>query len=140
MYVVTAASGNLDGGGAYTLEDLEADFGEAIHVEITEDSPGRFTMDEVTGGVWPTYYSGRANPALGIELCGTTIGGIEGEVTAGAGTANARTFTIDGTDNGDGTITITWSYKRNDQTQDGEPDTTPANPAMGTYTLTEVTE
>jgi hypothetical protein len=129
-YIVTDASGNLDGGTAYTLDDIEADAGVSeIPVTITEVRPGRFTIDEVTGGVWPVYYSGRANPALDVDFCGTDINGHPGAVTAGAGPF--RTFTIDGTDNGDGTITISWSYVRDDAP-------TPANPAMGTYTLTKV--
>ena len=85
-------------------------------------------FNEITGGVWPAFYSGRANPALQVDLCGTTISGREGAVTAGAGSATARIFTIAGTQNGDGTITINWSYAR-------VTGVTPANPAKGTYTL-----
>jgi hypothetical protein len=128
-YRVTAASGNLDGGTAYTLADLETDFGGEILVEITKDSPGHYTMDEVTGGVWPTYYSGRANPALGIVFCSDSFYSYPALNSAGAGPI--RTFDIDGTINGNGTLTITWSYFR----ADGP---TPANPAKGTYTLTKV--
>jgi hypothetical protein len=131
VYQVTAASGNLDGGAAYTLEDIEADAGADIFVTVSKVKPGRYTFNEVTGGIWPTYYGGRANPALRVDLCGADIVGHPGEVTAGAGTAAARTFTLSGELNGDGTIDMTWSYVRNDGA-------TPANPAKGTYTLTPV--
>lgn len=130
-YQVTAASGNLDGNVAYTLDDLVADFGGDVFVTITSIKPGRYQFNEVTGGIWPTYYSGRANPALNVDLCGTEIVGHAGEVTAAPGTATARTFTLTGTLNNDGTIDMTWSYVRNDGA-------TPANPAKGTYTLTPV--
>ena len=56
---------------------------------------------------------------------------IEAQNATGAGTAAARTFTITGVLNPDGTIDVTWSYVRNDGA-------TPANPAKGTYTLTPV--
>jgi hypothetical protein len=127
-YRVTAATGNLDGAVPITLDDIEADFGGPMLVAITKVRAGRYTINEITGGVWPVYYSGRANPALDIDLCGTNIVGHEGAVTAGAGTSTARIFTITGTLNGDGTITINWSYAR-------VTGATPANPAMGTYTL-----
>jgi hypothetical protein len=133
LYVVTEASGNLDGNVPFTLDDLKAD-GEVdeILVEVAMDRSGLYTIDEVTGGVWPIYYSGRANPALQVDVCGTTISGHEGGVTAGALPGPLRTFTIDGTLNGDGTIDITWSYERTD----GVP--TPAGPAKGTYTIAKV--
>ena len=68
MYVVTQAAGNLDGGDPYTLEDIKADAEvEFITVEITKDRPGLYTVDEITGGVWPVYNPGRANPEIGIE-------------------------------------------------------------------------
>lgn len=129
-YRVTAASGNIDGGIAYTLDDLEADGGGEVLVEITSEFPGRYTMDEVTGGVWPIYYSGRARPTFEIDLCGNTIQGHEGAVTAGTEPGPLRTFDVDGTLNNDGTVTITWSYVRDDAP-------TPANPAKGTFTLTK---
>lgn len=131
-YAVTAASGNLDGGAAYTLDDLKADGGvDEILVTISEDRPGRYVIDEVTGGCWPVYYGGRANPALMVDLCDSSIQGNEGEVTAGSGAGPLRKFTIDGTLNGDGTVNITWSYERTDAP-------TPADPAKGTYTLTKL--
>lgn len=129
-YQVTAATGNLDGGVAYTLADLEADAGGEIFVEINKAFPGRYTINEVTGGVWPTYYAGRAAPILELDLCGTTIQGHEGAVTAGSPPGPLRTFDIDGALNGDGTVTITWSYFR----EDGP---TPVDPAKGTFTLTK---
>jgi len=130
LYVVTEASGNLDGNVPYTLDDLKTDAGvDEILVEVTIDRPGLYTIDEVTGGVWPVYYSGRANPALKVDFCGTTLNGHEGELTAGSAGGPLRTFTIDGTVNGDGTIDIVWSYERTD----GAP--TPVDPAKGTYTI-----
>lgn len=133
LYVVTEASGNLDGGAAYTLDDLEADGGvDDILVEVAAERPGLYTIDEVTGGVWPVYYGGRANPALQVDLCGSSISGHEGALTAGAAPGPLRTFTIDGTRNGDGTVNITWSYERTDGVA------TPANPAKGTYKLAKV--
>lgn len=131
-YVVTAAEGNLDGGAAYTLDDLKVD-GELdeITVTVSLDRPGLYTIDEVSGGVWPVYYSGRANPELKIDLCGTTIQGHEGDVTAGSEPGPLRKFTIDGTLNPDGTVNIIWSYERTDAAS-------PANPAKGTYTLTKM--
>jgi len=133
LYVVTEASGNLDGAVPYTLDDLETDGGvDEILVEITMDRPGLYTIDEVSGGVWPVYYSGRANPALKVDLCGTTISGHEGDLTAGEAPDPQRTFTIDGTINSDGTVDITWSYERTDGVA------TPADPAKGTYTIAKV--
>jgi hypothetical protein len=130
LYVVTEASGNLDAGVPYTLDNLKVDGGvDEILVEISMDRPGLYTIDEVSGGVWPVYYSGRANPALKVDFCGTTISGHEGELTAGSPPGPLRTFTVDGTINGDGTIDIVWSYQRTD----GVP--TPANPAKGIYTI-----
>lgn len=131
LYRVTSATGNLDGGVPYTLEDLEADWGGPIEVEITNEFPGRYVIDEVTGGVWPTYYSGRAHPDLQVDLCGNSISGHPGAVTAGSPPGPLRTFSIDGILNGDGTITIEWSYVREDAP-------TPAVPAQGTYTLTKL--
>ena len=129
-YRVTAASGNLDGGAAYTLADIEADFGGEILVDLTNEFPGRYTIDEATGGIWPTYYGGRARPTLQIDLCGTTIQGHAGAVSAGVDPGPVRTFNIAGTLNTNGTISITWSYFRANGA-------TPANPAKGTYTLTK---
>lgn len=129
-YKVTAASGNLDGGTAYTLTDLQEDSGGEIFVEITKEGPGRYVMDEMTGGVWPTYYPGRANPALEAVICGTTVHGYPTGLVAAAGGVE-REFTITGTRTSGNTITITWSYQRLDAP-------TPANPAKGTYTLTKV--
>jgi len=130
LYVVTEASGNLDGNLAYTLDDLKVDGGvDEILVEVTMDRPGLYTIDEVTGGVWPVYYPGRANPALKVDFCGTSLNGHEGELTAGTAPGPLRTFTIDGTVNGDGSVDIVWSYERTD----GTP--TPVDPAKGTYTI-----
>jgi len=129
IYRVTAASGTLDGGAAFTLDDLKADGGvDEILVEVTQDRPGLYTIDEVTGGCWPVYYSGRANPALQVDLCGTSIEGHEGAVTAGSDPSPQRLFTINGTLNPDGTVDIVWSYERVDAA-------TPADPANGSYTL-----
>jgi hypothetical protein len=133
LYVVTEASGNLDGGVPYTLDDLKTDGGvDEILVEVSLDRPGLYTIDEVTGGVWPVYYGGRANPALKVDLCGTTISGHEGDVTAGEAPSPLRKFTIDGTLNSDGTVDITWSYERDDGVA------TPADPAKGTYTISKL--
>lgn len=133
IYAVTAASGNLDGNVPFTLDDLKADGGvDEILVEVTMDRAGLYTVDEVTGGVWPVYYSGRANPALKIDLCGSTISGHEGDLTAGSAPGPLRTFTIDGDLNSDGSVDITWSYERSD----GAP--TPAGAAKGTYTMARV--
>lgn len=133
LYVVTEASGNLDGNIPYTLDDLKTDAGvDEILVEITMDRPGLYTIDEVSGGVWPVYYSGRANPALKVDFCGTTLSGHEGELTAGSPPGPLRTFTVDGVLNGDGTIDIIWSYERTDGVA------TPEDPAKGTYTITKL--
>jgi hypothetical protein len=130
LYVVTEASGNLDGGVAITLDDIKADGGvDEVLVEVSMDRPGLYTIDEVSGGVWPVYYPGRANPALKVDLCGTTLSGHEGDLTAGELPGPLRTFTIDGTINSDGTVDITWSYERTDGVA------TPVDPAKGTYTI-----
>ena len=133
LYVVTAASGNLDGGLAFTLDDLKADGGvDEILVEVSMDRPGLYTINEVTGGCWPVYYSGRANPELKVDLCGSAITGHEGALTAGTPPGPERTFTINGKLNSDGTVDIAWSYERTD------PVPTPANPAKGTYTMAKL--
>lgn len=130
VYQVTDASGNLDGGATYDLATLEADHGGSVFVTVSMPRPGLYTFNEVTGGIWSTYYTGRASPVLSTDLCNTTVSGHPGLVTTGAGTSATRTFTIDGTLNNDNTITITWSYTRLQGT--------PASPAQGTYTLTKL--
>lgn len=127
VYQVTAADFNFDGGALGTLDDLETDNEGPIFVELTQDLPGRFSIDEVTGGVWPVYYPGRANPVVEIDYCDPDLAGHPGGLTVGG----LRTFAVEGMVNGDGTIEISWSYVR----VDGN---TPANPAKGTYTLTPV--
>jgi hypothetical protein len=128
-YRVISASGNLDGGDTFTLDTLKKYYGTAnVLVNIEQVHPGLYTIDEVTGGVWPLFYSGRANPALDVDLCDNVISGHEGSVSTGVGTAAQRNFTLNGTLNADGTITMTWSYER----EDGN---TPPDPAQGTYTL-----
>lgn len=131
-YKVSAATGNIDGGTPFTLQDLRETMVSEIVVEVSEDRPGLYTFNEVTGGVWPAFYSGRANPKLKVNLCGNTITGHVGDVSTGVGTTAQRTFTLNGSLNGDGTITMTWSYKRD------TGGATPANPAKGTYTLTHL--
>lgn len=127
-YLVIDASGNLDGGEPFTLESLEADFGEQLVVNITRERPGAFELDDATAGIWPLYYSGRAIPELMVDLCESVITDREGANVTAPGSPAARTFTMNGTNNEDGTITINWSYVRDDGT-------TPENPAQGTYTL-----
>lgn len=130
-YAVTEMTANLDGGAAVTLADLEAALGERVVVTVEGDRPGLYTIDEITGGLWPVAYPTRATPVVQIDHCGGEISGREGAVTAGAGTAAARTFTVSGGANEDGSLTITWSYARNDGA-------TPASPAKGTYTMTRL--
>jgi hypothetical protein len=135
-YVVSDASGNLDGGETYDqsvlVDNSEGVFAaDMVTVVITKVRPGVYSLSEVTGGIWPIFYSGRAKPTLKVDLCGNTITGRTGAVTAGAGTASARTFTLNGTLNDDGTINMTWSYVRDDGA-------TPASPAMGSYKLTRI--
>lgn len=146
LYVVTAASGNRDSimtdtlgnydypfdGGNYDLQSLEDSAGiEEILVLIEEVKPGRFAINEVTGGVWPIYYPTRATPALDVHLCDNTITSHDDNTVAGSG-STARVFTVEGTVNVDGTIDITWSYVR------ANAAATPAYPAKGTYTLEKV--
>ncbi|MDQ2658513.1 MAG: hypothetical protein M3Y60_13905 [Bacteroidota bacterium] len=130
VYAVTDASGNLDGDAAFTYDDLVADFGEVPTVTITSIRPGLYLFNEVTGGIWPTYYSGRANPSLQLDLCNTTVAGHVGAITAGSG-STARKFTLNGTVNEDKTITVAWSYELVNGV-------TPTAPAKGTYTLTPI--
>ncbi len=54
-YLVTAASGNLDGGDTYELADLVEFGGSNIVVTITQDRPGVYTINEVTAGIWPCF-------------------------------------------------------------------------------------
>jgi hypothetical protein len=131
-YVITEASGNLDGGDPYTLDDLKTD-GEAefITVEITKERPGLYTFDEITGGVWPVYNPGRANPEIGIDFCTNSFRAHEGQDTAGDPPGPVRQFAVEGTLNANGTITVTWSYEL-------ISGTTPDDPAKGTYTLTKM--
>jgi hypothetical protein len=130
VYEVTTASGNLDGGETYNLDSLQKYNEDNVYVEISKVRPGEFTIDEVTGGVWPIFYD-RVNPALDFDLCGTSINGHFGSVTTkDADTGEELKFTIDGIVNEDGTIDISWSYVRLD-------DDTATDPATGTYTLTK---
>jgi len=129
-YQVTAAAGNLDGGTAYDLTTIEADNGGHIYVVVTRTRPGLYVLNEVTGGIWPIYYSTRANPALSVDVCPSVISGRLGAVTTGAGTTSTRVFTLNGTVNSTTSISMTWSYTRTQGT--------PASPAQGTYTLTKI--
>jgi hypothetical protein len=128
FWKLTSASGNIDGGDTYTLDTLKK-YAEVnnIFVEINQERPGVYSINEVTGGVWPLFYSGRANPELNVNVCENTISGREGETSTGVGGAAQRTFTINGSINGDGSMTITWSYVR-------DVGATPASPAKGTFT------
>lgn len=130
-YQVTASEGNIDGGSAYTLADITDALGADAMVTITQVQPGRFSVTDATGGAWPAFYSGRAAALVQVDYCGGTFAGHPGKLTAGTPPGPLRTFTIDGTVNGDGTIDVIWSYKRDDAA-------TPANPAKGMYTLTKV--
>lgn len=127
-YLVTQASGNRDGGDPYTLDSLQLALHSRVVVSIAEERPGVYTITEVTGGVWPVYYSGRAVPELQVDVCGNTITSRTGYATTSPGTAVARTFTINGTVNNDNTVDITWSYVRDDGA-------TPIDPAKGSYKL-----
>jgi hypothetical protein len=129
-YKVTAATGVLDGGTPYDLTKLETDHGGPVTFAVTQTRPGIYTLNDATGGVWPTYYSTRALPTLGVNVCNTTVSGRPGQLTTGAGTTSTRVFVINGTVNGDKTVTVTWSYTRTQGT--------PTNPANGTYTLTKI--
>lgn len=124
-YIVTEVEAFEDGGTEITLDMIEEILGERAVVEFTMERPGRYAMSDATGGVWPTYYSGRAPAEIKIDLCGRTISGGEGETTIGP---PDRTFTIDGEVHEDGTVTIEWSYVRDDGA-------TPDDPAHGTFTL-----
>lgn len=130
-YVVTASDGNIDGGDTYTLTDLTDILEHDVEVTITEVHPGRYTLSDATGGVWPAVYSGRAAAKVQVDYCGDYFAGHPGALTAGSGAGPLRTFTVDGELNDDGTITVTWSYVREDAP-------TPANPAKGVFTLTKV--
>lgn len=129
-YQVSEASGNIDAGAGYTIDDLVDVSGEFPTVTITQDRPGLYTLNEVTAGIWPLFYPGRANPVVKFDLCGNAISGHAEATTAGGGTVNERVFTLNGTLNEDGSITINWSYVRTAGT--------PANPAQGSYTLTRI--
>jgi hypothetical protein len=129
-YKVTAAEGNVDGGDAYTLTDLTDILEGDVEVTISANQPGRFTISDATGGVWPAFYEGRAAAVVQVDYCGGSFTGHPGSLTAGSDPGPFRTFTIDG-EVGAGTITVTWSYVRDDAP-------TPADPAQGTYTLTKI--
>jgi len=123
-YLVTEASGNIDGGQAYTLPGMEESLGSRIVVSIAEERPGVYTIDEVTGGVWPAYYADQGSSEIQVNVCDNNI-----TARDGAASVDGNTFTINGTVNEDGTVTIEWSYVRDDGT-------TPGDPAKGSYTLT----
>jgi len=138
QYKVTSASGILDGGEAYNEEDLiansqQAFAGDQVVVTITAVRPGVYTISEISGGVVPIVY-GWTNPAVRVNVCGNTITGRTNYLTFGDpledGGDGERTYTVDGTVNTDGTITINWSYV-------GEDFETPTDAAHGTYTLTK---
>jgi hypothetical protein len=149
-YVVTEASGNLDGGDTYDLSFLTENSASAfaanqIVVVITKDRPGVYTFSEVTGGVWPLtggapedpdngFNIFRSAPEASIDLCDKIITGRSENLVFGDDTEEGNEeveFTVDGTLNDDGTISIDWSYVRTDGN-------TPATPAMGSYKLTKL--
>ena len=131
VYVVTAASGNLDGGDPYTLDDIKTD-GEVdeVTVELSTERPGLITIDDATAGVWPVYYSGLVTPEIQLDACGQTLKGHEGATAVGEDPDPVSDFTVDALVNADGTITVTWSYAR---VNGATPDT----PAKGTYTISK---
>ena len=48
-----------------TLDDLKADGGvDEILLRSSMDRPGLYTIDEVTGGVWPVYYHRPCKPCI----------------------------------------------------------------------------
>lgn len=129
-YRVTAASGTTDGNEAYTLADLKGEAGGDVFVTITEDKPGRFSVNELTGGAYLYFYGLRAR--LKANFCGTAIKNYVGASTLPeSDDYPATTFTVTGTLNANGTIDMAWSYAWDD----GE---TPEDPGHGTYTLTPV--
>jgi len=127
-YSIISASGVLDGGGGtYNLDSLivwNGLYGPPT-VAITSTRSGLFTFSDITAQLWPIYY-GRASPNASVDLCGTVVTGHTGSLTF-----SSRLFTVNGTLNSDGTITITWSYVKTSGT-------TPNPSANGTYTLKKI--
>lgn len=126
FYLVTEVTAFEDGGDDITVESIQDNLGGRPVVEIKQVRPGLYSISDVTGGVWPAYYPTRAQPTVQVDLCGNTITGQEGGVTVAP-----RTYTVDGTANEDGTVTIEWSYVRDDGL-------TPEDPAHGTFTMTPI--
>ncbi len=132
-YRVTAASGIGDGtDGSYTLADLEADYGGPVVITITSTRPGLYTLSEASGGFMYDWYLS-TRPALSVDLCNTTVSGHTGAVTSSGKpvVTGSYIFTLNGTLNSDGTISMTWSYVR-------AAGGTPSPAANGTYTLTKI--
>jgi hypothetical protein len=151
-YNVIEASGVLDDGTSYDLDDINAaweDMGGTppFGVTIARPAPGRYTFNDITGGVWRALYfdfdaevEGRNRPAVGLDLCGNSLS-THDELTTIQGTepeegeddpfdrASDRKFFADLTVNDDGTIDVEWWYE-----VVGEEDPS-ESPAHGTYKL-----
>jgi hypothetical protein len=154
-YLVTEASGVLDDGTTYDLDDIQeawevisegtSDFG----VTIVRTAPGRYTFNDITGGVWRALYfdfdedvfaEGRNRPTVSLDLCGNSLY-MHDELTTIQGTepeegeddpfnrAPDRKFFADLTVNDDGSIDVEWWYEVVGEEDESE------SPAHGTYKL-----
>jgi hypothetical protein len=142
-YIVTEASGVLDDGTTYDENDIHDAWAAlggsgSFGVTIARTAPGRYTFNDVTGGVWRALYydfdeevEGRNRPTVGLDLCGNSLY-MHDELTTIQGTEAdpfTRKFFADLTVNGDGSINVEWWYE-----VVGEEDET-ESPAHGTYKL-----
>ena len=100
--VANGFQGDGDGGKADAYSDLSS------VITITEVRPGMYTIDDMSFGVYPGVYGDDA-PEGNVNLCGTDI------TDRGDADQYGDSFTITGTLNGDGTVSISWHNHYGDQ-------------------------
>ncbi len=101
--VTDGGTGDGSGGTASAFNDL------AYEVTITEVSPGRYRLSDITGGLYTLAYGDSDNPAAFTDICNQISVNAQPDVVYGGDEFNGT-----GTVNDDGTITITWSNNYGD--------------------------
>ena len=94
-------SGNL-GDGSGGSSGTYADLGTTVTLTADEESPGVYNIDDMSFGIYPDSYSIDAPPGRIQDICDNLTG-------LGDTDEFGDPFTITGTVNDDGTITISWS-------------------------------
>lgn len=99
-------SGNI-GDGAGGVSGIYADLASTVVLTADEDTPAVYSFDDMSFGVYPTSYTLEPPPGRVEDVC-DTLSDLDDTDAAGV------PFTISGTVNNDGTISISWSNTNGD--------------------------